>query len=544
MERVRLIKKLLADTKLDVNIENNSKKTTLLYLVDNINSFANIDYESDEHFSLPHVVLKLVVAHPRFDINANRRVFPIIFSEEEAELSYLLTLLISRPECDVNYCRLLHSACTSRKIDNMRIVLGVPNTDVNLVAVDDRDGSRVTPMHVAIEKSFVEGIKLLLDDPRFDTTVLDSKGRNYSRLAAKSGLREIVALFAARGVVDDKQERIDREIAEYEAKMAAQGRVKQTRIRETLNSFDIILKEREASADDVLNGSVTPYNLSLCPFCLTYLEKESTYDCVYLAGHQCPAELENEPLKRLYFGDDWDTAHFEVCCTCGRPCSNHGHYMSIETGGPSSLIPLEDMANVWVCDEYIGGGGKLEMVTRLVGMLSELKRRVDTEERLVYGPELIKELAMIANASLFNGAIRDRATAVLDRKKWNVNSKIPKYAKFNAPNNTKKNNNNAGKMKNAREPIVHYDNPDQELQCMICLDEAEHLFKPHESDQGYICDECLKRQVCASRYASVTCELGCRPKKQIYKEDVNALMDGNFCEGVDMAEVGANADDE
>jgi hypothetical protein len=99
-------------------------------------------------------------------------------------------------------------------------------------------------------------------------------------------------------------------------------------------------------------------------------------------------------------------------------------------------------------------------------------------------------------------------------------------------------------MKNVREPIVHYDNPEQELQCMICLDEAEHLFKPHEGDEGYICDECLKRQVCASRYASVTCELGCRPKKQIYKEDVNALMGGNFCEGVEMAEAHANADDE
>jgi hypothetical protein len=202
------------------------------------------------------------------------------------------------------------------------------------------------------------------------------------------------------------------------------------------------------------------------------------------------------------------------------------------------------MANHWKCDEHNGGGGKLEMVTRLVGMLSELKRRVDSDERLVYGPELIRELAMIANASLFNGAIRDRAVSVLERKKWNANSKIEKYKKFNAPNEVRRNNNNARNRRNTREPIVHYDNPEQQLQCMICLDEAEHLFKPHESDQGYICDECLKRQVCASRYGSVTCELGCRPKKQIYKEDVNALMEGNFCEGVEMAEARANADDE
>ena len=66
---------------------------------------------------------------------------------------------------------------------------------------------------------------------------------------------------------------------------------------------------------------------------------------------------------------------------------------------------------------------------------------------------------------------------------------------------------------------------------MICLDdEADDVFKPHADDDGYICGDCLKMQVCGSPYASVTCELGCNPKKQIHKEDVNALMGGNFCQ--------------
>ncbi len=549
MERLRLVKKLLSHSELDVNIENEYDETIMEYLVDGIDTFVNIDYESDETFKYPHALVRLIMAHPRFDINANRKIFPTIFSHKDRDYSYLFTCLVSRPECDVNYCRLLHTACDSNRLDMVRIILGINNVDVNLVVFNEENETRVTPMHVAIDKKSVDIIKVLLEDPRFDSTVLDSKGRNYSRLAAKTGLREVVTLFAARGVVDDKQERIDREIAEYEAKMAAQGRVKQTKIRETLNSFDLILKEREARVEDFeedFSGSITAYNRSMCPFCLTYLEKEQPYECLYLAGHKCPEELENEPLKRLYFGEAWATKDFEICCTCGRPCEHHGHFTPVETGGPSELARNDDMANHWACNTHNGGGGKLEMVTRLIGMLSELKRRVDTDERLVYGPELIKELAMIGNASLFNGAIRDRATAVLERKKWNVNSKIPKYAKFNAPNapNATRNNNNSRRMKNVREPIVHYDNPEQELQCMICLDEAEHLFKPHESDQGYICDECLKRQVCASRYASVTCELGCRPKKQIYKEDANALMDGNFCEGVEMAEARANAEDE
>jgi hypothetical protein len=222
---------------------------------------------------------------------------------------------------------------------------------------------------------------------------------------------------------------------------------------------------------------------------------------------------------------------FEICCTCGRPCQNHGHFKTVEEGsGPSVLAINSDMANHWSCDSHNGGGGKLEMVIRLIGMLSELKRRVDNDERLVYGPELIRELAILANRSLFNGSIHDRALAVFQRKKWNVNSKIPKYIRFNA-NNTRSTRNNNTAVRNVREPIVHYDNKEEHIkQCMICLEEQDDLFKPHVDDEGYICGDCIKGQVCSSRYASVTCELGCKPKKQIYKEDVNTLMGGNFCQ--------------
>lgn len=530
MEQLRILKKLLSVADLDVNIRNTLGLTAAESLIEYIPNFVDVDYESEEHFSYYQAALRLILAHPNFNINSNRGLFPIIFNSRNDELNYLLTVLISRPECDVNYCRLLHGACNSKKPELLQLVLSIPNVDVNLVAVDDVEGTDVTPMHVAIERQFVDGIKLLLEDPRLDVSVLDGKGRNYSRLAAKTGLREIVALFATRGVVDDKQVRIEREIAEYEARMAAQGRVKQTRIRETLNSFDLILKERENTTQSKFGGNITTYSRSLCPFCLTYLEKENAYECVYLGGHTCPEELENEPLKRLYFGDEWNTKVFEICCTCGRPCEHHGHFTSVEVGGPTELAVNDSEANHWNCNEHNGGGGKLEMVTRLIGMLSELKRRVDADERLVYGPELIRELATIANSSLFNGAIRDRAVSVLERKKWNVNSKIPKYTKFNAPTPIMNNNSGASAaVENTREPIVHYENPDEELQCMICFDEAQDLFRPHENDEGYICDSCIRRQVCESAYASVTCELGCRPKKQIYRDDVNALLDGNFC---------------
>jgi hypothetical protein len=456
----------------------------------------------------------------------------------------LFTVILSNPRIDINSTGALFNACNSRNLRILNLILTIGTLNVNLL-----DNDSDTALHICIEQNFVEGAMALLADPRIDITVQDSKGRNYARLAGNAGMRQVIERLAELGQTDDKQARVEREIAEYDAKMAAQGRVKQTRIRETLNSFDLILKEKRSDREDLeddergFRGSTTPYNKSICPFCLTYIEKENPYECVYLAGHRCPAELENERLKRLYFGDEWATKLFEICCVCGRPCEHHGHFRPTLEGEPTSeLLPNQSFANHWDCNDGNGGGGKLEMTSRLLGMLSEIKRRVDSDERLVYGPELIRELAMIGNNSVRDDAIISRAVVALERQGWNSNSKIEKYKKFNAPNATTRNNNNS-RPRNVREPIVHYDNPEQELQCMICLDEAEHLFKPHESDEGYICDECLKRQVCASRYASVTCELGCRPKKQIYKEDVNALMGGNFCEGVEMGEGHANAED-
>lgn len=520
--------------------------TILEYCAKQIKSFDNsVDYTSAETYGFYQQLIKMVLAHPSLDIDSNENLFSIIYREREGvNLEGLLTTILSHPTIDINSIDIIFNVCSNRNIRVLGVLLTIGTLNVNRV---NENGN--TPLHICIENTFEEGAMALLADPRIDITVQDAKGRNYARLAAKAGMRKIIERLAELGQTDDIQARVDREIAEYEAKMAAQGRVKQTRIRETLNSFDLILKEKrvdkkhDEDAEGGFRGSTTPYNKSMCPFCLTYIEKENPYECVYLSGHKCPAELENEPLKRLYFGDQWQTKVFEICCVCGRPCRNHGHFRPTIEGEPvSELLPNQSFANHWDCNEGNGGGGKLEMTARLVGMLSEIKRRVDSEAKLVYGPELIKELAMIGNNSIRDDAIKARALAVLERQNWNSNSMIEKYKRFNAPNaNTKASNNS--RSRNVREPIVHYDNPEQVLQCMICLDEAEHLFKPHESDEGYICDECLKRQVCASRYASVTCELGCRPKKQIYKEDVNALMGGNFCEGVEMAEARANAEE-
>ena len=548
-----LIRVYLEGPDLDVNLRNDVNNrdgdnlTILEHCALKIKTFDNsVDYTSAESYGFYQQIIRMILAHPSVDIDLNENLFSIISREEEGvNLEGLLTTILSHPTIDINATGAIFNACFTKNLRTLSVLLTIGTLDVNRIDNDDN-----TALHICIEKTFDEGALALLADPRIDITVQDAKGRNYARLAAKAGMRRIVERLAELGQTDDKQARVEREIAEYNARMAAQGRVKQTRIRETLNSFDLILKEkrseRENRDDDQrdFRGSTTPYNKSMCPFCLTYIEKENPYGCVYLSGHRCPDELQNEALKRIYFGDEWETKTFEVCCVCGRPCEHHGHFKHTIEGEPvSELVPNTSFADHWDCNDANGGGGKLEMTARLIGMLSEIKRRVDSGARLVYGPELIRELAMIGNNSIRDDSITVRAVAVLDRQGWNANSKIEKYKRFNAPDANEARNNNS-RPRNVREPIVHYDNPEQALQCMICLDEAEHLFKPHESDAGYICDECLKRQVCASRYASVTCELGCRPKKQIYKEDVNALMGGNFCEGVEIAEAHADVEDE
>ena len=499
-----------------------------------------VEYASEEHFMLYPALLNDLIRHPKFNININNKLIQCVLS---SGFTGLLNRILSMPEMDINNMYLLHHACNIKNEPLIRQLLTIGNINVNI-----KDSNGLTPLHLCINSKYTPGSLILLDDPRIDLSITDSKGRNYIRLSNKAGMDNLSEVLASKGQTDDKKTRVDREVAEYNARMTQLGRRKEGRIRETLNNFDLILKEREhilyAEDSDGFSRNETPYSLTICPFCLTYLEKDNLYECIYLSGHVCPLEIQNEELKRLYFGDNWQTAVFEICCTCGRPCSHHGHYKPVSLDGDetSSLLPNGELANHWRCDEHNGGGDKFEMVVRLVGMLTELKARVDRDIRLVYGPELIKELAAIANRSLFDYSIIDRSASILRSKKWNVNSKIPKYAKFNAPNVIVGAESITPMI---REHITHFSNVGREdkLQCMICLDdEADDVFKPHLDDNGYICSDCIKRQVCASRYASVTCALGCVPAKQIYKEDVDALMGGNFCEGVQEAEVAANED--
>jgi len=58
------------------------------------------------------------------------------------------------------------------------------------------------------------------------------------------------------------------------------------------------------------------------------------------------------------------------------------------------------------------------MVTRLVGILTYLKRRVDSEEHLEDNAELSRQMATEADNALLDQSMIDRATTILSQQAW------------------------------------------------------------------------------------------------------------------------------
>jgi hypothetical protein len=451
----------------------------------------------------------------------------------DRRIGNLFTHMISRPEFDMDAAFLLHMICADGNDVFLSVLLTLENFDINYRNDDE------TALHVCIKYVQDDCAKLLIEDPRIDLSVLNANGKNYAEVAVENNRLNVLQLLNERGIRDDRHERMALEAAEYDARMAEMGRPKHGRLKELLDIYDDILKERE-NPEANFDENTTLFSKSLCPFCLVSLEKEDPRDCVYLAGHQCHPDVRNETLLAKYLGPTWATKHFEVCCTCGRPGNNHGHYRLVPDGETSSLAAPGALVNHWRCDQYNGGGGKEEMVTRLVGILSYLKTRIDSEEHLEDNAELSRQLALEAEKALFDDSMKQRAVLVFQNRAWNSNSTIAPYKRFNAPRAAVA----AARVQEVREPIIHLDNrlkPENEKDsCGYCLEERDDLYRAHESDTTYICGVCLYKTVCISPYRTVTCGSGCAPKKQIHKADVQALMDGQLCEL--MAPIAAEED--
>ncbi|NDB61136.1 ankyrin repeat domain-containing protein [bacterium] len=516
---ISIFQEVLQNQKTDPNqlngpVNNEKTRTVLdtLLLVDYIDDYEEKEYQSDQPF---HMILQMILKHPRLNMTPHYHFHRVVCAERLGEL---FTHMISIPDFDMDAAFLLHIICSEGNDVFLSVLLTLQKFDINYSAGGE------TALHVCLKYDKDDCAKMLIEDPRIDLSIIE-EGKNYAELATQHNRLAIVELLRTRGIRDDREERMAMEAAEYDARMAAIGRPKHGRLKELLDIYDDILKERENPEAD-FDENTTKFSKSLCPFCLVLLEKENPYECVYLSGHTCHPDVRNEELMAKYLGSTWATAHFEVCCTCGRPGNNHGHYCIVPDRETSSLVAPGALVSHWRCDQYNGGGGKEEMVTRLVGILSYLKARVDSEEHLEDNAELSRQLALEADKALFDQSMKDRAVLIFQNRAWNANSTIAPYKRFNAPRVAAA---ASARVEEVREPIVHFDNLLKSDSCGLCLEERDDLYRPHESDTNYICGVCLYKTVCIVPYRSVTCELGCRPKKQIHKEDVQALMDGQLC---------------
>ena len=497
--------------------------------------YENKEYTMDEPFQM---MIQMILSDPHLDMNLQKETLYMVC---KYNLGYLFTHIISRPEFDINFSRFLINVCIHGQEDFLRTLLTMPIVNIN---IRDEDGDGDTPLHVCLLNGFEVGARLLIEDARIDLTLLNREDVGFAELASRSGMVRIIELLESKGIRDEKYVRMQRESEEYNARMAATGRVKRGSVKYILDIFEEILKEKENPEALAGVANRTQFSKTLCPFCMTSLVKEDVHECLYLYGHKCAPEVRNEALMRKYLGAHWETVDFEVCCTCGRPGKNHGHFRIVPDGEESSLAAPDALVDHWSCDAHNGGGGKLEMTTRLAGILTALKQRVDSEEHLEDNAELCRLLTTEADKALFSDELKARAAAILDQKAWNSNSTIAPYTRFNAPVAEEA----TVVVAEEREPIVHYDNRERhpKLACFICQNQRDILYRSHVSDTEYVCGVCLFSSVCQSTYANVTCFAGCSPAKQIYKEDVEALMDGHLCErmGVIYAEESAKADAE
>ncbi len=555
----------------NLNLIHNSRSYMIYYIngiVNNLGKFdLNIDYLSHNSLNYLAHAVKQILLHPKFDYNINDDEFLTLCLIDCDSLDFI-NYLLSKPELDHNISA-LHTVISERdhedKLELVKILLGLPDIDVNV------NHERKTPLHHAILNNEMEIFDLLIEHPGIDLSIQNIKGKTYLQIANKHGIMPMVDKLKAKGLApDDKQERLEKLQLEYEEKMASQGRTISTRIRDIIAQYESIIKESSN-----YNDGCTEFQLSFCPFCLLFVEKEDPSECLYIK-HKCPVDIRNEELLSKYLGSANIEETFEFCVTCGRGCLNHGHFDFNQPPNGRRLIPGysdDDGTNSsWVCNKYIGGIGRLEIVARITIILSEIKKRFEQsqtrDQKLVYNKELVKILTnevdrILSTDSSEKDTILLRAEQIFDRSKLDINSKIPKYARFNASNDElrdiqeykekerlkelaksqvkgkeRANNVISHTIKHSMKRIIN----DGTNLCLSCMEPMPILWQAHMEDTYFLCSADLQAYICGNPYSSITCILGCndhlkgkkdanpRDFKQIYKEAVEILEEGEFCD--------------
>lgn len=556
-------------------------------LMNAINSTSELEFgffKMDENYypgthHIFHVLshaLQQILKHRKFTYNLDNSVLLKIAGVECNSIDFIKYIL-SKSEIDYNNGS-LHAIISERReqsnneiVELTKMFLSLERFNVNALNLYGR-----TVLHEAILSRNDEISTILLENPSLDLTITNRKGKNYIQLARKAGRTKIFEILQARGLIDDKKERLLKLELEYLEKMKNEGRILRTRIRDIIGTFELILKEPVERGENT-----TMYQKTICPFCLIYVEKENTTDCIYIK-HQCPHEIRNEELMKKYLGNSRINEGFELCVTCGRPGLNHGHLVFNQSIEGRQLEAIQQGGHSWVCDELVGGGSRIEIISRITIILTYIKNQFEKGEKLVYDKSLIKTLTDLVDSVLSTqGDERDkifqRAREILERSKFDQNSKIPPYAKFNASNEERREieaelemervleERRKGKMVAVSEDpeapqrtieAIKVIQNDGSLLCIVCGEPILILYQAHIDDIYYICSDDLQGYVSNLKPGgSMSCILGCnnskkkvdargilipgqnndisgydrfRNMKQIYRDEVEKLDDGEF----------------
>lgn len=182
-EHVELVKYLLGDPRVDVNLPNRRGEVPLMVACKG---------GSDELF-------RLVLDHDEVDVNhcpqgEEAGVTPLIYAAQFNKVE-MVRLLLADPRVDLaarddDGCMAIHMACFGGSVEAMRLFLDDPRTDVNM-----KDREDLTPLFAACQEGHTEIVRMLLAHPQVDVNMPRNTGATPLNIACEMGGCDCVRLL-------------------------------------------------------------------------------------------------------------------------------------------------------------------------------------------------------------------------------------------------------------------------------------------------------------------------------------------------------------